>query len=279
MKSGKAGRGIFMEKNRKAGLSEFQQGMRDGAPIGAGYFAVSFSLGIAAHKAGMTPVEGFFLSLLNNASAGEYAGISAMLSGTSLTALAVLILVTNARYLLMSCALSQKLSPEVSMQHRFLIAWGVTDELFGIGVGRSGYVKPSYMYGAFLTSLSFWATGTACGVVAGNILPQGVVAALSASIFGMFLAVIIPPARKSRTVGAVVLGASVLSCVATIIPVIQDMSESIRVILLTLAIAITAAIVKPVEYSDAEEAAGKNTTEDRGNSGASEKKVREGSVA
>ena len=41
----------------------FCEGMRDGVPIALGYFAVSFSLGIAARKAGLTPVQGFFASL------------------------------------------------------------------------------------------------------------------------------------------------------------------------------------------------------------------------
>ena len=210
---------------------EFSEGVRDAVPIALGYFAVSFSLGIAAHLIGMTPVQGFFLSFLNNASAGEYAGISAIAEGTSLAALAVLILITNARYLLMSCALSQKLSPDVGILQRLVLAWGVTDELFGLGVSRKGYVQPSYLYGADVTALSCWAAGTVGGVIAGNVFPPAVVSALSASIFGMFLAVI-------RLFAAA--------------PALNQISGNMRVILLTLVISAAAAVIRPVQEETAE---------------------------
>lgn len=237
---------------RSRWTAEFREGMRDGVPIAAGYFAVSFSLGIAAHNIGMSPLQGFFLSLLNNASAGEYAGISAIATGTSFAALAVLILITNARYLLMSCSLSQKLSPEVGLGQRLLIAWGITDELFGIGVARPGYTAPSYLYGAYLTALSCWAGGTACGVIAGNAFPALVVAALSASIFGMFLAIILPQARKDKVVLAVVLSGFALSSLFSFLPLFAHLTESVRVIILTLLISVCAAIFRPVADEESE---------------------------
>lgn len=238
--------------------NEFMLGARDAVPIALGYFAVAFSLGIAAHNVGMTAVQGFFLSLLNNASAGEYAGIASIAGGTTLAALAVLILITNARYLLMSCALSQKLDPSMRPVHRLFIAWGVTDELFGLAITRQGYVKPSYLYGAYITALSCWAVGTAAGVAAGNAFPAVVVAALSASIFGMFLAIVLPPARKDKAVFAVVMASFILSSVCSYIPLFQSVSESIRVIILTLIISVCAAVLKPVadeETEDTESAA------------------------
>ena len=122
----------------------FIQGMRDGLPIGLGYFAVSFSLGIAARNAGLTPVEGFFASLFTNASAGEYAVFSLIGAGTTALEIILITLITNARYLLMSCALSQRLSPDTAMRHRLLIGTDVTDELFGIAIARDGFLPPFY---------------------------------------------------------------------------------------------------------------------------------------
>ena len=231
---------------------EFSEGVRDAVPIALGYFAVSFSLGIAAHLIGMTPVQGFFLSFLNNASAGEYAGISAIAEGTSLAALAVLILITNARYLLMSCALSQKLSPDVGILQRLILAWGVTDELFGLGVSRKGYVQPSYLYGADVTALSCWAAGTVGGVIAGNVFPPAVVSALSASIFGMFLAVILPRGRKDRATLMVILSGFGLSSLFAAAPALNQISGNMRVILLTLVISAAAAVIRPVQEETAE---------------------------
>lgn len=224
----------------------FLRGMKDGIPIGLGYFAVSFSLGITAHNAGITAIQGFIMSLLNNASAGEYAGIAAIKANAPYVELAILMLITNARYLLMSCALSQKLAPELPLWHRMLIGFDITDELFGIGIAYKGYIVPQYMYGAYSIAIPMWALGTAIGVLAGNILPAIIVNALSAAIFGMFIAIVIPPGRKNKTILVIVLASYAISFAFSIIPVISGLSESFRIIILTLMIAVAAAIIKPV---------------------------------
>ncbi|MDO4500089.1 MAG: AzlC family ABC transporter permease [Erysipelotrichaceae bacterium] len=220
-------------------------GMRDGLPIGLGYFAVSFSLGIAAYNAGMTVMQGTFMSLLNNASAGEYAGIAAIKANVSLLEVAVLILVTNARYLLMSCALSQKISPETGLFHRLLIGFDITDELFGISIAQKYPLNPYYVYGAYSIALPMWALGTGLGIYVGDILPANVVCALSASIFGMFIAIVIPPAKENKGVLVAVIASFIISTVVYFVPVLNAMSESFRIIILTLVISVVVAILFP----------------------------------
>ncbi len=232
----------------------FFNGLKDGIPIGLGYFAVSFSIGITAKSIGMNAFQGFLLSLLNNASAGEVAGISAISDGVTYFTAAIIILVTNARYILMSCAVSQKFSPDTPLIHRLLIGFDLTDELFGIAVAYPGYIKPSYMYGAFTVALPMWALGTVCGIVVGNILPEVVTTALSVAIYGMFLAVVIPPCRKNKAVTVVVLSSFVISGLSKVIPVISDMTESVRVIVLTLIISVAAALLFPVKDEQGEAA-------------------------
>lgn len=129
----------------------FCEGMRDGVPIALGYFAVSFSLGIAARTAGFTPLQGFVASLLNNASAGEYAAFALIASGATYLEVAIITLIANARYLLMSCALAQRFAPGTPFFHRLIIGYDVTDELFGITIARPGYLNPFYTYGAHRT--------------------------------------------------------------------------------------------------------------------------------
>ena len=172
-------------------------GIRDGIPIGLGYFAVSFSLGIAARKAGLSPFQGFLASLFNNASAGEYAAFTLIAANAGYLQVAIITLIANARYLLMSCALAQRFSPDTPFFHRFLIGYDVTDELFGITIARPGWLNPYYTYGAILVAAPAWSIGTALGIIAGNLLPLRAVSALSVALYGMFLAIIIPPARKS----------------------------------------------------------------------------------
>ena len=226
--------------------SIFLRGLRDGLPIGAGYFAVAFGLGIAAQKAGMSPVQGFVMSFMNHASAGEYAGVAAIRSGATYLATALLILIANARYLLMSTALSQKLAPDMPLLHRIFIGFGITDEIFGLGISYPGFIDPAYMVGAFLTSTPLWATGTAIGIAAGNILPKIAVQSLSAAIYGMFIAVIIPPCRTDRNIAIIVLGSFAASWILSVIPATAAISEGVRIIILTLVISTLAALCMPL---------------------------------
>lgn len=225
----------------------FREGMRDGLPIGLGYFAVSFSLGIAARNAGLTAFEGFFASLFTNASAGEYVVFSLIGAGTTALEIILVTLITNARYLLMSCALSQRLSPETSMRHRLLIGADVTDELFGIAIARPGFLAPSYYYGAMVTSIPFWATGTALGILMGNLLPGRLVSALGVALYGMFLAVIIPPSRKNKIIAGLVAISFLMSFLAAHLPYVSTLSDGNRTILLTVLIAGAAALLFPVK--------------------------------
>ena len=139
--------------NRRA----FLDGIRDGIPIALGYFAVSFSLGIVARNIGMTPFQGMITSALCNASAGEYAGFTMIAAGAAYLEMAIVTLIANARYLLMSCAMSQRMDPDMPFFHRLLMAFDITDELFGITIARPGCLNPWYMYGAIALALPGWA--------------------------------------------------------------------------------------------------------------------------
>ena len=236
-----------MESSTKFSRKVFCDGMRDGFPIALGYFAVAFSLGIAARNAGLTPVQGFLASILNNASAGEYAAFTLIAAGATYWEVAVITLIANARYLLMSCALAQRFSPATPFFHRLLIGYDVTDELFGITIARPGYLNPYYTYGAILLAAPAWAIGTALGIIAGNALPLRVVSALSVALYGMFLAIIIPSARKNRIVAALVVISFVLSFACEYLPGISALSGDTRTIILTVAISAAAAVLFPVK--------------------------------
>lgn len=224
----------------------FRQGLRDGVPIGLGYFAVAFSLGIAARNAGLSAIQGFVASLLTSASAGEYAVFTSIAAQATFWEIAVITLIANARYLLMSCALSQRFAPEMPFYHRLLIGTAVTDEIFGITIARPGQIDPYYTYGAILTSVIPWAAGTSLGIVMGNMLPARAVSALSVALYGMFLAIIMPPARKNRVVAGLVVLGFALSLAASLLPGLSELSSGTRTILLTVALSGAAAVLFPV---------------------------------
>lgn len=228
----------------------FQHGIRDGCPIALGYFAVSFTLGIAARNAGLSAIQALAASVLNNASAGEYAGFSLIAAGSTYLETAIMTLIVNARYLLMSCALSQKLKPDTSLRHRMLIAYDVTDEIFGISVAQPGYLNPWYAYGAIAVAIPGWAFGTYLGVVMGNVLPTRMVSALSVGLYGMFLAIIIPPARKNKVIAGLVTAGFMASFLVNRLPLFAGLSTGIKTISLTVALALLAAVLFPIDTED-----------------------------
>lgn len=230
----------MMAENRTA----WRRGLRDGIPIALGYFAVSFALGITAHNAGLSALQATLASLFCNASAGEYAAFTVIASQGAYWEMALMMLVANARYFLMSCALSQCLPSDTPLHHRLFVAFDVTDEIFGIAVAAGDRLRPSYLYGAMTVAIPGWAGGTCLGVLMGTLLPSAAVRALSVGLYGMFLAIIIPPARKSRVIAGVVAVSMAVSWAAAFLPFL---SEGMRVILLTLLISGAAAVLFPVE--------------------------------
>jgi len=231
----------------------FRRGVRDGLPIALGYFAVAFTLGIAAQNAGFSAMQAMVESLTNNASAGEYAVFSLAAAGAGYWEVAVMTLVTNARYLLMSCALSQKLAADTSLLHRMILAFDVTDEIFGISVAVPGRLNPWYTYGAMAVAIPGWSLGTFFGVVMGNVLPLRLTSALSVGLYGMFLAVIVPPARKNKVVLGLVLLSFAASFMVSRWSLLAGISSGIKTIMLTVVIALAAAVLFPVDTTEESE--------------------------
>ena len=213
---------------------------------------MAFALGLAARGAGLTAFQGFLASLLNNASAGEYAGFTAIREGLPYWQTALVTLVANARYLLMSCALSQRFAPETPFYHRIFIGFDLTDELFGITVARPGPVIPRYSYGAMLMALPGWSLGTMAGIMASHLLPERLVDALGVALFGMFLAIIIPPARKSRVIAGLVATSFGASYAFARLPGLRELSGGTRTVILTLLLAGLAAAFFPAPEAEKE---------------------------
>lgn len=224
----------------------FREGMRDGIPIALGYLVVSFTLGIAAHNAGLTAWQSFWTSAFNLASAGEYAAFTVIAADAPYWEMALITLVANIRYSLMSTVLSQRFSPSTSIWHRIGVGTCVTDEIFGITIARRGAIEPAYNYGAISLTVPAWSIGTAMGVLAGDILPSMLLSSLSVALYGMFIAIIIPPAKMDRRILALVVLSFLLSVASALAPIVSDWSPSTRTIVLTILIAGCAAYFLPV---------------------------------
>ena len=189
----------------------YKKGLKDGIPIMLGYFAVSFAMGIAAKNIGLTAFQATLASIFNNASAGQYAGFTVIAAGGTYIEMVLIELVANARYMLMSAALSQKLPADTPLWQRMLIGFDITDEIFGISISVEGKLDPHYTMGAMSVAIPGWASGTCLGAIMGEILPANIVSALGVALFGMFIWIIIPPARKNRTLAVIIDLAMIMS--------------------------------------------------------------------
>ena len=225
----------------------FFRGLRDGIPIGLGYLAVSFTLGIAMKKIGLSAFQATLMSFTNNTSAGEFAALTLISAGAPYLEMALTQLIINIRYLLMSCSLSQKLSRETSLVKRLMLGYCITDEVFGVSYAYEGKLEPVYTYGAMAVSALGWSLGTLLGVVLGNVLPSSVLSALGVALYGMFIAIIVPPAKKDKVIAVSVVISMAASWAFTVTPVLKDISEGFRIIILTVVISALAALFFPVK--------------------------------
>ena len=227
--------------------TSFGKGLQDGIPIGLGYFAVSFTFGIMAIQSGLTAWQAVLISLTNLTSAGQFAGIGIIAAGGSLWEMALTQLVINLRYCLMSFSLSQKLEKGVSNGHRLAVAFGVTDEIFGVSASQEGRISPWYNYGVMCVAIPGWTLGTLAGAVSGSLLPDFLVSALSVAIYGMFVAVVVPEMKKARPVLIVVIIAILLSCLFYYVPLLSKISSGITITIVAISAAFIGSIFFPVK--------------------------------
>lgn len=227
--------------------SPFVRGMAHGMPIALGYLSVSFGFGILAARGGLSVPAASLISATNLTSAGQAAGLQVILAGGSLLEIALTQLVINLRYALMGFSLSQKLDQSFTTPRRLLVSYGITDEIYAVAISQPGLLTARYMYGLILMPMIGWTLGTALGAAAGELLPAAVTDAMGIVLYGMFLAIILPPARSDRHVLFVVVLAAGLSCVFYYL--LPAVGNGFAVIVCALVASLLGALLFPVADS------------------------------
>lgn len=226
----------------------FVKGMRHGVPIMLGYLSVSFGFGVLCIQQNLSILAAVGISVTNLTSAGQVAGVGVIAAGGSVIEMILCQLVINLRYSLMSLSLSQRLDPSFGLLHRLIVGYGITDEIFAVASAQDEPLKPAYMYGLILTPFIGWSAGTLLGAIAGDIMPASVTAALSLMLYGMFIAIIMPPAKKNHKVLIVVLIAAAVSVmIRYLLPMI---SSGFSVIISALIASVIGAICFPVSQEE-----------------------------
>lgn len=232
--------------------NSFKEGLHDGIPIALGYVSVSMTFGMMAVSMGIPVEVAVLISLTNLTSAGQFAGLDLLLTQATYIEMALTQLIINLRYSLMSLSLSQKIDPSMNTKDRAMIAYGITDEIFALSSNKPTKVGKKYMLGLILLPVLGWTGGTLIGAIASHLLPASISNALSIAIYGMFLAIIIPPAKKDKNVRSTILIASLLSCGFAVLKDVIQVGSGFVIIICTLLAAGGMAILKPVEEKEHE---------------------------
>lgn len=228
-------------------IDNWQNGLRDGFPLGIAYFAVSFAFGIYATKNNISIFDSFLISLTNLTSAGQFAGVDMIFKGVSYFEMAITELVLNIRYLIMSCSLSQKYDSDLPLVHRSITAFAITDEIFGVVCCQQGKVSPFYTYGIMFMTIPSWCLGTVCGCFSGTLLSKSLISALGIMVYALYFAIIVPTMKKDKVIRNVCIATIFTTCFLTFAPYFKNWSSGMRILLVTVAISSIAAILKPVK--------------------------------
>lgn len=232
---------------------EFIDGVKKGIPIGVGYLAVSFTFGIWAVEGGVPIWMAIFISLSNLTSAGQFAGTGLFLAGASFFEVGLSVFIINLRYSLMSLALSQKIAKKTKLWEKLIFGYAITDEVFAVAATEKKELTASYMYGLASTPILGWTLGTALGAIVGSILPDRLADAMGIALYAMFIAIIIPPAKKSTAVlGAIIISICV-TCILRYIPIFGFITDGFAMIIATFIAAGIMAVVAPVNDEEATE--------------------------
>ena len=231
--------------------SNFLKGIYHGIPIALGYLSVSFGFGILAVKSGLSILSAAIISITNLTSAGQVAGVGIIATGGTIMEMILTQLIINIRYALMALSLSQKLDSSFTTPKRLIASYGITDEIFAVASSQPKLITPAYMYGLIAISFLGWSSGTIIGAVAGEFLPVSITNAMGIVLYGMFLAIIIPPARKERSVLFVVSVAAGLSVMFKYL--LPTLSSGFAIIISALVASAFGALLFPVEDKEAEE--------------------------
>jgi len=227
-------------------LSAYRTGVKRGLPVGIGYFSVSFGFGAMAANQGLKALDATLISLTNLTSAGQFAGLTLIVAAAGLWEMVLTQLVINSRYALMSLALSQRMGKDIGLLPRFFIAFFNTDEIFALAMAEPGHLSTPFMLGLGTTPIIGWTGGTLCGALAGSVLPVNIRAGLGVMLYGMFVAIVIPPARKERPVLYTMLAALTLSCLFTWLPGLREVSAGLSIVFCTVGAAALCAWLFPI---------------------------------
>lgn len=237
---------------KKRGSADFFHGLRQGIPIALGYIPVSFTFGLMAVNGGIPVWTAILISLSNLTSAGQFAGTNLIIANASLLEITLTTFVVNIRYMLMSLSLSQKVAPQMAFLKRCIMAFGITDETFAIASLGKGEITFGYFLGLVTCPYWGWALGTALGALTSSVLPRTIQSSMGIALYAMFIALVVPAAKKSRAAFVVAITAIFISSFFHWAPYFARMSGGWSIIFATIIASAVGAFFYPREDDEIE---------------------------
>lgn len=225
--------------------NDFKNGVKHGIPICLGYLPVSFTFGLMAVSAGIPKWTAILISLTNLTSAGQFAGITLISAGTAYFELGLTVFIINLRYMLMSLSISQKIDRKINTLQRMLFSFGITDETYVVASLQPNKLTSAYLFGLISMPIFGWNLGTILGVFISDLLPLTLQNAMGIALYGMFIALIVPPARKERKILVIIMIAVAIMCMFRYISIFSGISSGFRIIISSVVAAAAGAYFFP----------------------------------
>ena len=239
-------------KKQNQDTSDFIQGLKDALPLFLGYIPISFAFGMIGKESGLDLWAVVLISATNFTSASQLAGTAIIAASGGYLEIAITTFIINIRYILMSLSLSQKIEQKMPTLHRAIFSFGITDEIFALTSQHEGKISSGYFAGIIILPYISWTLSTFLGATAATLMPEYLCSAFGMAIYGMFLAIIVPPAKKLKPIFTTVMISAVISCIFRLTPILKSISFGWVVIICAIAASGYSAIRYPIVTDDNE---------------------------
>ena len=224
----------------------FSAGAKKSLPVIIGMVPSAMAFGILAKTAGLSIWESLFMSAVVFAGASQFAALNMLMIGVSMADILITTALLNARHIMMGSSISQRMERGINPFEKFALFFFLTDESFSIAsLQEAEIVAPGFLWGVQLPIFLTWNVLTLCGYIGTAFLPRDLQSSMGIAIYALFLAIIIPAARKSRAALIVTLSAMTLSALLKWLPIFAQLNRGLAIIISAGAAAVIGALLFP----------------------------------
>ncbi len=224
---------------------QVQYALKAGAALFIGYAPVAIAFGMLAKGCGITFLESVLFSGLVFAGASQFIALNLMMTGAGAGSIILTTLLVNFRHFLMSAYLSTKLD-QAAKKYVFLIAFGVTDEVFSVLSLEKEKLSKAFIFILQLSAYSGWVSGTAAGYILGGFFSQILIQSMGVALYTLLLSVLLPEMKKSIKILMLAVCSGLLNTILSKLDLIPD-GWSIIICILIIALTGSFFVTKEVQ--------------------------------